>query len=203
MRNLLFSFIFSLIAVGANGAVEYQTGDLIFHMSQGRQAAAITEAQGSPYSHMGVLVKESNSWLVYEAIQPVKKTPLASFIARGKNKHFVVKRINPSVFDMSSTLAQNALIREMSQFLDYNYDIFFQWSDDTIYCSELAYKAYFRALGIQPGVLQKVGDLDLTGPNIRKLIAERERQLGHPADLNEPIITPVAIMNSAILTEVR
>lgn len=182
----------------------YQTGDLIFQISQGSQSLAISEAQGSPYSHMGVIIEEAkNSWYVYEAVQPVKKTPIQDFVKRGKNYHVVVKRLNPDVVDMSSPLAQNTLVRQLIKFFNYDYDIFFQWSDDRIYCSELAYKAYLRAFNIEVGLPQEVGELNLDGPNIRKLIIERERRLGHPMNLNEPIITPVAIMNSEILVDVE
>ena len=40
-----------------------------------------------------------------------------------------------------------------SQFLGRPYDLTFDWSHDRMYCSELVYKVYDRALGI------KIGDL--------------------------------------------
>ena len=42
-----------------------------------------------------------------------------------------------------------------------NYDIYFEWSDDRIYCSELVWKMYKEATGIEIGEIQKLSDFDL------------------------------------------
>ena len=52
-------------------------GDLIFHTSLSAQSQAIQLATHSPYSHCGLLYKTNGEWQVFEAVQPVKLTPLA------------------------------------------------------------------------------------------------------------------------------
>jgi hypothetical protein len=186
----------------AQAAVSLQTGDIIFHKSRGSQFKAIEEAQGSPYTHMGVLVREGTQWFVYEAIQPVGKASLATWIRRGQGAHYVLKRIKPEIKDMSVATHQKQLVAQLKKYFGFNYDIFFEWSDDRIYCSELAFKGYLDAFSVPVGKLQKVGELDLTGPNIKKLIREREKLMGHPIDLNEPIITPLSMLTAEELIEV-
>ena len=55
-------------------------GDIIFQTSLSSQSQAIQLATNSPYSHMGILFQESGKWFVFEAIQPVKMTPLDTWI---------------------------------------------------------------------------------------------------------------------------
>ncbi|WP_217278683.1 YiiX/YebB-like N1pC/P60 family cysteine hydrolase [Hymenobacter sp. BRD67] len=59
-------------------------GDLIFHTSQSAQSQAIQLATHSSYSHCGLLYKTNGEWQVFEAVQPVKLTPLARWAARGR-----------------------------------------------------------------------------------------------------------------------
>lgn len=68
-------------------------GDIIFQESLSEQATAIKLATKSRYTHVGIIFKYGNTYKVLEAIEPVKITDLNLFIQRGKNKHFVIKRI--------------------------------------------------------------------------------------------------------------
>ena len=61
-------------------------GDLIFQTSLSGQSRAIQEATGSKYSHCGIIYRDGCDYFVYEAVQPVKSTPLAQWIARGKGQ---------------------------------------------------------------------------------------------------------------------
>ena len=40
-----------------------------------------------------MLVRKQGAWMVFEAVQPVKFTPLGDWVRRGKGGHFVVKRL--------------------------------------------------------------------------------------------------------------
>jgi Permuted papain-like amidase enzyme, YaeF/YiiX, C92 family len=199
LLKFVLRFSVLLLFAPAVYAQELQNGDLIFHKSLGNQALAIAEAQGSPYTHMGVVFKDGENWFVYEAIQPVKKTPIRDWVRRGKDRHFVVKRVRAEVLDMSDAQNQRALKAEVLSQFGRDYDIFFQWSDDRTYCSELVFKAYFRALNLGVGAIQATGSLNLDGPNIRKMIQEREKLMGKPIDLEEPIVTPVSMLQSEFL----
>lgn len=66
---------------------EIKNGDLIFQTSLSRQSKAIQLATKSKYSHCGIVFYDNGQFYVFEAIQPVKSTPLDKWIARGKDGH--------------------------------------------------------------------------------------------------------------------
>ena len=173
-------------------------GDLIFQTSLSGQSRAIQEATGSKYSHCGIIYRDGCDYFVYEAVQPVKSTPLAQWIARGKGGHYVVKRLAGA----DSLLTERniaAMRREAARFAGRDYDLTFGWSDDRLYCSELIWKIYDRALGIRLGNLQRLGDFDLSAPAVREKLAER---YGAAPPLDEPVISPAAIFDSPLLVRV-
>lgn len=173
-------------------------GDLIFHSSLSAQSQAIQLATHSPYSHCGLLYKKDGEWQVFEAVQPVKLTPLARWIARGQGQHFVVKRLR----DAATTLTPAALanLRAAGQpLLGRGYDLAFNWSDKQIYCSELIWKVYDRGLHRQLGQLQQLRDFDLSHPAVQAKLRER---YGAQLPLSEPVISPASIFRSPALVTV-
>lgn len=160
-------------------------GDIIFIQSQTEQASAIAEATGSLWTHVGIIVKKSGAWHVAEAVGPLQVNSLKSFINRSRNESFKVMRFK--------YFSQKMLPQLYMNLYKYNqpYDIFFEFSDDRIYCSELTYKVFKATTGRGIGTLEKVGDLKLDGPFVKKLIEERLTSIGKELNPDEPIITPV------------
>jgi hypothetical protein len=183
-----------LIAVGcaAGGEPTYRNGDIIFHESQSSQSKALRLAMNSPYTHMGVIFFEDGDPFVYEAVGPVKRTPLKEWIDRGTDGHFVVKRLSDA--DRRLTGDAIAKLREAGErYAGLPYDLRFEWSDDRIYCSELVWKMYKSALGLEIGVLQTFSDFDLSSPAVAEKIQERYPE-GLP--LNETVISPASMFES-------
>jgi len=172
-------------------------GDIIFHQSQSAQSRAIQLATHSRYSHMGILYNDHGKWFVYEAVQPVRLTPLRTWIARGHNGHFVVKRLRDPQRLTPAVLAR--MKTEGDHYRGKSYDLYFEWSDARIYCSELVWKIYKRAAGVEIGSLQKLRDFDLTHPIVRAKMRER---YGDRIPLDEPVISPAAMFESEELAEV-
>ena len=79
------------------------------------------------------------------------------------------------------------------------YDFLFAWSDDEIYCSELIWKMYKAALGIEIGTLQTFRDFDLSNPVVVTILKERFPQ-GIPED--EIVISPANMFDSDLLVTV-
>jgi hypothetical protein len=79
------------------------------------------------------------------------------------------------------------------------YDRTFEWSDERMYGSELVWKVYERALGIRLGEPQRLGDLDLSAPELQKRLSER---FGQSVPLDEPVISAQRIFDSARLETV-
>ena len=185
-------------AATAQIAPQLRDGDLIFHTSQSAQSRAIQLATHSSYSHCGIVYKEAGNWQVFEAVQPVKRTPLADWVARGQGGHFVTKRLR----DARAVLTPAALARLKAAgqpLLGHNYDLYFGWSDERIYCSELIWKVYERGLDRRLGQLQHLRDFDLSQPAVQVKLRER---YGDKLPLNETVISPVSIFNSPELVTV-
>lgn len=156
---LLFLSIFLGCSTN-NYEQKLKSGDIIFQTSKSQQSKAIQLATHSKYSHVGIIYVENDKILVYEAVQPVKLTPLHEWINRGEKKHFVVKRLKESEkYLTSSNLMKMKSIGE--KYIGKNYDIYFEWSDERIYCSELVWKIYKEAIGIEIGKLQTLKEFDL------------------------------------------
>lgn len=163
-----------------------QNGDLIFHTSTSNQSLAIQIATDSRYSHVGMIYEEGENLYVYEAVQPIKMTPLADFIKRGKDGKYVVKRLENSD-DVLTPESIAQMKKAGKKYLGKNYDLQFMWSDDKIYCSELVWKIYKEVFDIEIGGLQQIKDFDLSDPVVQKKVKER---YGNNVPMEEPIITP-------------
>ncbi len=139
----------------------FQDGDIIFQTSTSAQSKAIQLATKSIYTHMGIIYTYNKKLYVYEAFDFVKLTPLKNWIARGKNNHYVVKRLKNSGDILTSKVIEKMKIVG-KKFNRKNYDIYFEWSDNKIYCSELVWKIYKEATGIEIASLQNLSEFDLT-----------------------------------------
>jgi hypothetical protein len=172
-------------------------GDIILHKSQSSQAAALRAATGSPYTHVGLVFKRGDSFQVLEAVEPVRWTALDAWVKRGEARHVVVLRLrDPSLLGDHGALA----VRTAAEaYLGRPYDLLFQWSDDRIYCSELVYKAYKSAVGVEVGELTTLGAFDLSSPEVQSLI--RARIKGR-VDESEPVVAPSSLLVDSDLTVV-
>lgn len=177
-------------------AKDFQTGDLVFQTSQSAQSIVIRKATHSPYSHMGIIVNKNNQIWVLEAIQAVKYTPLKQWINRGVQRQYVLERYQKPLTDNQ----KRKLVTEAEKYLGKPYDIYFEWNDKSIYCSEIVWKAYDKALGIQLAPLQSLKQFDLSDPQVKALMKQR---YGNQIPLNETVITPHAIYQSKHLIKVE
>jgi hypothetical protein len=173
-------------------------GDIIFHTSKSAQSEAIQRATKSPYSHMGLILLRDGKPFVFEASATVKFTPLEEWIARGIAGHCIVKRLTAAPRGLPAEELE-ALTKEAKSFEKKPYDLAFEWTDDRIYCSELVWKIYQRALKIEPGALAQLRDFDLSDPVVAAKVRER---YGRRIPLDEKVIPPAAIFDSKMLTTV-
>lgn len=91
MKNRLL--ILSLLVSVPAFAWQPQTGDIIFQISRSSQSKAIQLATHTDYSHTGMLVIRNKKPYVFEAVGPVKYTPLKQWIAHGEKGKYVVRRV--------------------------------------------------------------------------------------------------------------
>lgn len=155
-----------------------RNGDVLLQRSSSSRAPFIRRASRSRYSHVGVVEVAPDGVFVLEAIQPVSRTPLSTWAARGVGREVTVLR--------PRGLAPAALERVVAQaraWVGRPYDARYRWDDGALYCSELVVKAFERGAGVPLGRRQRLDELALT-PAERALAVE----LGVPAD--EPLVTP-------------
>ncbi len=81
-----------------------------------------------------------------------------------------------------------------------HYDLYFEWTDDRMYCSELIWKIYKEATGLEVGKLERLRDFDLTSEPVQQKLRER---YGDRIPLDETVISPASIFNSELLVLVK
>ncbi len=193
-----FIFIIGLLFTSYTAIAGYlpQDGDIIFQSSQSNQSKAVEQATNSPYSHMGIIFTKNGKPYVFEAASKVVYTPLDKWINRGKNKKYVIKRLK----DRTLSAKEITKLKQVAHtFENKPYDIWFGWDDNYIYCSELVWKIYNKALNLKIGKLQTVKDFNLTSPAVKQKLKQR---YGDKIPYQETVISPVAMFNSPLLTTV-
>ncbi len=207
MRKILF-LLLPLLFLGCKPSVEdvpknnpeeiLQDGDIIFQESTSSQSRAIQLATHSKYSHCGIIFKTADECYVFEAIQPVQSTPLEEWIKRGKDGHYVVKRLK-NADDVLTGETMSKMKRVGGRYADKDYDPYFGWSDDKIYCSELVWKIYKHGADIELGEMQKLTELDFSDPVVKQKLAER---YGDRIPRKTKVISPGALFDSKQLETV-
>jgi uncharacterized protein YycO len=179
--------------------IEIKEGDIIFQTSTSNQSLPIQLATKSKYSHCGIIYKKGSNLYVYEAVGPVKLTPIKEWIARGKNNSYIIKRLkNADKIITSEVLLKMKQVG--NQFKGKLYDATFEWSDNKIYCSELVWKIYERAAGIEIGKLQKLKEFDLSDYRVKEIMKKRYK---NKIPTEENVISPGAIFDSELLVTVK
>ena len=174
---------------------ELRNGDIIFHASKSDQSKAIQLATGSEYSHCGIVYIEAGKTYVVEAVQPVKRTPFEEFVKRGEDGAYVVKRLRNAENILTEQVLERMKI-EGQKMIGKKYDSHFNWSDDQIYCSELVWKIYERATGIELCPLKKMNDFDFSNPIVKEVIKQRYKD---QIPWEEPVVSPADLFESGEL----
>jgi hypothetical protein len=187
----------TLAKINSQGKDIFRDGDIIFQTSESQQCEAVRIATNSKFSHCGIIYKIDGEDFVYEAVQPVKITPLKDWIFHGKGNNYVVKRLK------DSRVLNNKVLEKMKsygkQFRDKDYDLYFEWSDNRIYCSELVWKIYKNGANIELCNLESLKSFNLSDPKVKAILAER---YGHQIPLEEKVVAPSQIEGSKLLITV-
>jgi hypothetical protein len=140
------------------------------------------------------VVEKDGNFFVQESLLAMEITPYESFISRNTGK-FVLMRLK-----QADTILTPQVLADMNtvfqSFADKKYDLWFKWSDEHIYCSELVYKIYERGAKVELMPLKQVKDYNLDSNEVQSIIKKR---FGSKIDLEEPVIAPSDLMTSPIL----
>jgi uncharacterized protein YycO len=191
---LLAGFGLAFVYHQEQESTDWQNGDIVFQDSESTQSLAIKLATNSKYSHCGIVMNLNDEWMVLEAVQPVRVVPVKEWIAQGTDGEYSKKRLKDK--DILTTEVANQMWKNGSAFIGKNYDIFFDWSDDRLYCSELVYKIYQRGAGIELGTMKKLKEYNLKSKEVQDQLKLR---YGADIPLNHKMISPQDIFESDLL----
>ena len=194
--NILMTVLILMSNITCTSSQDYsfKNGDVIFHTSTTEQSEHIQYATNSKLSHVGIIYIKERKPYVFEAVGPVKITPLDEWIYRGKdNKYKVYRSITP-LSETDLTKMYGYCVTQQGK----PYDVKFQWNDDKIYCSELVWYAY-NSIGIELSIPKPFSDFDIEKEEIKKEIIKR---YGDKFVKSEPVVSPRCLVESKYLYEI-
>lgn len=190
MKTIL-SLLLTIFLFSSCSSQSFKDGDIIFHTSRSTQSKMIQTVTGSNLTHCGIIFFKSGKPYVYEAVNPVKLTPLNQWIARGVGGRYKVVRLKYVLQDNHKEIMLNYAKRQLGK----SYDIKFEWSDSKMYCSEIVWKIY-RSSGYTLSDPKSFSDYDLSSGIVKN---EIKRRYGSSINMNEKIVSPVDLYNSPIV----
>ena len=196
---LFISFFIVILSIPAI-AGKLREGDILFQEFPSPQSAAVKIATNSEFTHCGIVFHDdSGKAVVWEAVHPVKVTPLDQWIGRDADSFFVVMRMTGA-----DTLLSDSVIETMKEYgkshFGKPYDLYFNWDNERLYCSEYVWKIYHEALGIELSEPRPIRDYNLDHPLVQMKLKER---YGDNIPYDEPAVSPQDLYESELLFEVK
>lgn len=195
LLGILVWVIIRVVALPCYWYLKYQpeAGDIVFQsLPRVELVKAIEGITESSYSHCGAVINRQGRWWVTEALGTVHDTPLFSWIMQGRGCRFAVYRLKPDLREYIPPFLE-ALKKQAGKPYDFRYDP----DDSALYCSELVFKAFKQASGIELGHYVRLGDMNWRP--YEKTIRELE---GGPPPLDRLIISPKSLSQSQHLIKV-
>ena len=168
---------------------EYQEGDIILQGLNSLQCQAVKAATNSDFSHCGIVIEQDGELKICEAIGPVIISEISEFTEASQDGHYKVLRLKNGSID------HNQLSTYCNAEMGKPYDIYFNWDDSEIYCSELVWKAY-EASNIELCKTRPLKDYDLTSPLVQQILQER---YAPKIPYAEPMIAPEDFLHTDVL----
>jgi uncharacterized protein YycO len=122
-------------------------------------------------------------------------TLLEDWISHGKESKYVVQRIK----NANKILTKEVVAKMKSYGKSMNnkdYDLYFEWSDEKIYCSELVWKIYKYGANIELCKTKKLKDFNLNSPIVKNIMKER---YGNKIPYNEAVVAPSQLYESEMV----
>jgi uncharacterized protein YycO len=145
-------------------------------------------ATNSNITHVGVIFFKSGKPYVFEAVSPVKVTPLQQFINRGVGSRYSVKRSKTPLTSSDLKIMMEYGKRQLGK----PYDLKFEWSNQKMYCSELVWKMYHYA-GIRLCDIKTFSNFNLDRTIVKKAIKDR---YNGRFNINESVVAPIDLYKS-------
>ena len=194
--NILLTTLILISNITCTKSQDYslKSGDIIFQTSLSSQSKFIQEATNSKLSHVGIVYIKDGEPYVFEAVEPVKITPLNVWVTRGENnKYKVYRTITPLSNTDLNTMYKYCLTQKGK-----HYDTKFQWDDNKIYCSELVWYTY-KSIGVELSTPLTFSDFNIKSKEFKTAII---RRYGDKFVETEPVVSPQCLVESDYLCEI-
>jgi hypothetical protein len=194
-----------------------KSGDILFIRSNsGPRADSIAAITKAPLTHCGIVIKEGQSTIVYEGAgkpgdyKDVAKWQKYESTEKGKAPPVPLHAIYVRRYTGSLEGKLADLARRAKELHDTPYDKAFAWNNrhansgkEYIYCSELIWKAFHDAVGVDLGAPHPLKDyLAGTQEEKERALAAFKEYLGPNYNLEEKVISPVDVFMSDKLVAV-
>jgi hypothetical protein len=175
---------------------QLQPGDVLLQSQPCFMCSLIEIEEGLPYSHAGVVVRETSGTLsVLEAWNRVGRVPITEFLGRRRKETRTLAlrpQVVPSLAQNPATLNQWLSARFQVGFVGHSYDPKFLWnnadaSGESYYCSELVTKL------LNPLLVRKIATKPMHFQKHREYWI---RYFGANPPDNEPGVSPADLARS-------
>ena len=194
-----------------------KSGDILFIRSNsGARGDSIAEITEAPLTHCGIVIKEGESTIVYEGAghagnyKDVETWQRDESTKKGEHPPVPLHSIYVRRYAGSLEGKLDGLKKRAKELHDTPYDTAFAWNNhepssgkEYIYCSELIWKAFHDAVGVDLGDPHPLKDYLAGGP-VKKAKAEAafKKYLGEHYNLEEKVISPTDVFKSKNLIAV-
>ncbi len=198
MKCLFRLFIVFFFLSCSSQNEKLKDGDIIFIVNPSGQGKAIQLATKSKYTHVGVIFFEKGKAMVYHAVQPVTVSTVEEFKEMSADGKYEVRRLK----DRSLLTKENvsSMLSKARTQVGMDYDIFFAWDDEQLYCSEYVWKLYNEFTKLEIGKLRPLKDFDLSSPKVKEIMGKR---YGDKIPYDEKMISPGDMFDSELLETVK
>jgi uncharacterized protein YycO len=110
----------------------------------------------------------------------------------------LVKRLKNAKAVLNTTVLEK-MKSYGNQFNNKDYDLYFEWTDNKMYCSELVWKIYKNGAGIELCGLESLKSFNLENDLVKEILKER---YGNTIPLEEKVVAPSQLVDSPLLETV-
>ncbi len=167
---------------------DFKTGDLVFQDSESRQSQAIKLATQSEFSHVGIILIKGETPYVLEAVEPVRLITFEEWKNNGSDGNYTLTRLKQTK-EFDSLKIETFKKKHLGK----HYDLGFYWTDEKMYCSELAYKFYKEIVGIELCKKHQLKEYSTNYPEVRKIMKQR---YGNNIPWDEWMVSPEDLFKS-------
>jgi cell wall-associated NlpC family hydrolase len=176
-----------------------KSGDILFQNSNSQQSKAVMAVTQSRFSHCGIYMARNGREMVIECAEGPEPRDFLAWINRDHGRYVAMRlKEYPQGLPESKVVTLEVVAE---QYGGKPYDWLFLWNSDQIYCSELVWKSYKDALDVELSAFQHYRDFPIDREPAKSQL--KLRFGNRPVPLDEPVVSPQALVNSDKLFVVK